>query len=112
MRMYYHSFDAARRKWVVGIATSKDGFDWTKRGPVFEGGQGSDFDAHGAAAHNVVKDVDSKRYAHGAVRFGLLIIATIQVSEIRRKVRMIRRECRLSSCQTQQQSQAGVIRSF
>ena len=63
MRMYYHSFDAGKRKWVVGLASSRDGFDWTKRGPVFEGGQGSDFDAHGAAVHNVVKDVDSKRCA-------------------------------------------------
>ena len=110
MRMYYHSFDATKQKWVVGVATSKDGFDWTKRGPVFEGGQGSDFDTHGAAAHNVIKDVDSKRYAHGALPFCLLIIATIQVSEVRRKVRM--RESRLASCQTQQQLLAGMTRSI
>jgi hypothetical protein len=36
MRMYYHSFDAARGKFVVGLATSADGFKWTKQGPIFE----------------------------------------------------------------------------
>lgn len=62
MRMYYHSYDAAKDKYVVGIATSPDGFKWTKRGPVFEGGsQPSDYDARGAAARCVVRDVDTKK---------------------------------------------------
>lgn len=63
MRMYYHAFDAAKRKWVVGAASSRDGFNWKKQGPVFEGGEASDFDALGAAAHCVVRDVESKRCA-------------------------------------------------
>ena len=46
MRMYYHAYDAAAERWVVGLATSPDGFRWTKAGPIFrvgdvvEGGQG------------------------------------------------------------------------
>eukprot|EP00887_Chlorella_sp_A99_P007636 scaffold20.g7636.t1 len=63
MRMYYHSYDAARRKYVVGMATSPDGFQWQKLGPVFEGGsQPGDFDERGAASRCVVRDLDSKRY--------------------------------------------------
>jgi hypothetical protein len=54
MRMYYHSYDAAAGKFKVGIATSKDGFAWSKGGPVFEGGSAGDFDAAGAAACQVV----------------------------------------------------------
>lgn len=36
LRMYYHSFDQRKQKYVVGLATSRDGFKWEKRGPVFE----------------------------------------------------------------------------
>jgi hypothetical protein len=54
MRMYYHSYDAAAGKFKVGMATSKDGFQWSKAGPVFEGGSAGDFDAAGAAACQVV----------------------------------------------------------
>ena len=38
MRMYYHSFDRSRQRFVVGLATSPDGFKWTKKGPIFEVG--------------------------------------------------------------------------
>lgn len=55
MRMYYHSFDAAAGKFKIGMATSKDGFNWVKGGPVFEGGRPGDFDAAGAAACQVVR---------------------------------------------------------
>lgn len=62
MRMYYHAFDVARQKWVVGLALSRDGFKWKKQGPIFEGGScASDCDARGAAAHNIVRDVESRR---------------------------------------------------
>lgn len=57
MRMYYHSFDAAARKFKIGMATSRDGFAWKKEGVVFEGGpagQPDAFDAAGAAACHVV----------------------------------------------------------
>ncbi|PSC71076.1 transcriptional regulator [Micractinium conductrix] len=64
MRMYYHSFDRQQQRFRVGVATSPDGFKWTKRGkPIFEGGSApDDFDCRGAAARCVVRDIDSKRY--------------------------------------------------
>jgi hypothetical protein len=62
MRMYYHTFNSTAKQWVVGVATSKDGFNWRKQGPVFSGSETADFDVNGAAAHHVVKDGDSKRW--------------------------------------------------
>lgn len=66
MRMYYHSFDQKKNAYVVGMATSADGFKWEKKGPIFEGsvGSGSDdtFDSMGAGARCVVRDIDSKQY--------------------------------------------------
>jgi hypothetical protein len=38
-RMYYHSWDASRQRYVVGFATSSDALRWRKQGPIFEGGQ-------------------------------------------------------------------------
>ena len=62
MRMFYHSFDASTETWTVGTATSKDGFVWTKRGPIFAGsGSRGDFDGKGAAACHVIRDYVSKR---------------------------------------------------
>jgi hypothetical protein len=53
--MYYHSFHTAAGKFKVGMASSKDGFNWKKEGVVFEGGSSqADFDAGGAAACHVV----------------------------------------------------------
>ena len=63
MRMYYHSFDMRKNKYVVGLATSTDGFRWEKRGPIFEGhDKDIGFDSMGAAARCVVRDLDSKQY--------------------------------------------------
>ncbi|CAK0770976.1 hypothetical protein CVIRNUC_003820 [Coccomyxa viridis] len=63
MRMFYHSFDASTETWTVGTATSKDGFVWTKRGPIFAGsGSRGDFDGKGAAACHVVRDYVCKRW--------------------------------------------------
>ena len=64
MRMYYHSYDESKQKFVVGLATSPDGFKWKKEGPIFEGGApgSNDFDARGAAARCVVQDLDSLKY--------------------------------------------------
>lgn len=36
MRMFYHSYSRTTQRYVVGLATSPDGFKWTKAGPVFE----------------------------------------------------------------------------
>jgi len=86
MRMYYTSFDAARGRFAVGLATSKDGLKWDRRGdaggggggggsdsgggsasgasataaPVFEG-TGQAWDAAGAASVQVVRDPDDPR---------------------------------------------------
>jgi hypothetical protein len=64
MRMYYHSYDEMKKKYVVGLATSPDGFKWNKRGPIFFGGSpgSNDFDAKGAATRCVVRDIDTKKY--------------------------------------------------
>ena len=65
MRMYYHSFDKRKGKYVVGVALSPDGFTWKKMGPIFEGAPQDEpdaFDARGAGARCVVKDLDSKLY--------------------------------------------------
>lgn len=63
MRMYYHSYDVQREKYIVGLATSPDGFKWTKQGPIFEGGSNkNDFDGLGAASRCIVRDLDSKMY--------------------------------------------------
>ncbi|KAL3149569.1 hypothetical protein ABBQ32_002346 [Trebouxia sp. C0010 RCD-2024] len=62
MRMYYHSYDAQKQRFVVGWASSPDGFKWTKQGPIFDGGTDpDDFDALGVAACHVVKDLDTKQ---------------------------------------------------
>ena len=66
MRMYYHSFDQSKNSYVVGLATSPDGFRWEKRGPIFYGSAGvsgdDEFDSMGAAARCVVRDIDTKKY--------------------------------------------------
>ena len=56
--MFYHSFDAGRGRFVVGAASSPDGFKWAKKGVVFDpvqagAGPGS-HDELGAAALQVV----------------------------------------------------------
>lgn len=65
MRMYYHSYDIEQQKYTVGVATSADGFKWTKRGPIFSGGSKTkytDHDARGAAGRCIVRDIDTKKY--------------------------------------------------
>lgn len=75
MRMFYYSWNQKLGRYVVGLATSPDGFKWTKQGMVFDpaaqsGGssssmQGLQSDAHdalGAAGCCVVRDVDSRQY--------------------------------------------------
>ncbi|KAL0055171.1 hypothetical protein WJX82_008147 [Trebouxia sp. C0006] len=63
MRMYYHSFDKVQRRFVVGWASSPDGFKWTKQGPMFSGStEAGAFDARGIAACNIVRDLDTKKF--------------------------------------------------
>lgn len=62
LRMYYHSYDAEKKKYRVGLATSLDGFKWDKCGPIFDGGGPGDFDELGVTNRCVVRDIDSKNY--------------------------------------------------
>eukprot|EP00890_Picochlorum_soloecismus_P003473 jgi/Picsp_1/4126/NSC_01635-R1_transcriptional regulator-like protein len=65
MRMYYHSYDKNRNRYVVGVATSPDGFKWSKQGPIFYGAPEEEedaFDAMGAGARCVVRDIETKKY--------------------------------------------------
>ncbi|GMH36376.1 hypothetical protein BSKO_04244 [Bryopsis sp. KO-2023] len=62
LRMYYHSFDKNKGRYVIGLAKSKDGFEWKKSGPVLSGGEDSEFDGKGVASPFVTKDVDSGKF--------------------------------------------------
>ncbi|GFR43367.1 hypothetical protein Agub_g4438, partial [Astrephomene gubernaculifera] len=75
MRMFYTSWDPSRRRFVVLLATSPDGFKWTKRGVLFDPAalaaaaansddedDGAAFDALGAATVSVVRDVDNRQF--------------------------------------------------
>lgn len=62
LRMYYHTFDANKGKFVIGLARSRDGMRWKKLGPVFEGGHDHEFDARGASSPQVVYDPSSKQF--------------------------------------------------
>ncbi|KAK9868576.1 hypothetical protein WJX84_008008 [Apatococcus fuscideae] len=63
MRMFYHSYDLQQQRYVVGMATSKEGFRWKKQGAVFSGApEAGAFDSCGAAAHHVIRDPDSNRW--------------------------------------------------
>lgn len=77
MRMFYTSWDVSRRRFVACMATSPDGFKWTKKGVVFDPaglsaaaaaassdedpGASSAFDALGPASVSVVRDVDNRQ---------------------------------------------------
>jgi hypothetical protein len=62
--MFYYSWCKKKGRYLVGLATSPDGFKWTKKGVVFDAGAGGgDFDALGAAGHCVVRDVEGNQFA-------------------------------------------------
>lgn len=55
MRMYYHSFDKGDGKYKIGLATSPNGFDWSKKGIIFTGNnKKSNFDEKGTSSHCIV----------------------------------------------------------
>lgn len=61
--MYYHSYDQRQQCYRLGLATSPDGFRWTKKGVVFSGSDDPEaHDGAGAAAHHIVRDVETKQY--------------------------------------------------
>ena len=57
--MYYHSYDAQSKRYVVGLAIAKDGLKWKKIGPVFDGSAAKGrFDSKGAGARHVLRMPD------------------------------------------------------
>ncbi|GAX80376.1 hypothetical protein CEUSTIGMA_g7815.t1 [Chlamydomonas eustigma] len=71
MRMFYHSWDQQRGRYVIGLATSPDGFRWTKKGVVFDphptssgevAGSSRSHDELGAASCHVTRDIDNRQY--------------------------------------------------
>lgn len=54
-KMYYHTYDAVSKKFVIGLATSTNGIKWVKRGPVFTGGGSGAFDEKGITRRSVLK---------------------------------------------------------
>jgi predicted GH43/DUF377 family glycosyl hydrolase len=55
-RMYYHTYNPVNKKFVVGLASARDGLmKWVKRGPVFAGGPDDKFDGRGASRRHVVR---------------------------------------------------------
>lgn len=64
--MYYNTYDARTKKWVIALAIAPDGLmKWNKMGPVFAGGGdeaesdlGHNFDALGASRRHVVRMPD------------------------------------------------------
>lgn len=54
-RMFYHSYNAKTKKFVVGAATSSNGVRWTKKGAVFDGGGKGSFDEMGVTRRHVLR---------------------------------------------------------
>jgi len=62
LRMYYHSIDSETGTTSIGMATSADGFNWTKRQRVLGPGRPGSFDEGGVKSCHVVRDKE-----HGMV---------------------------------------------
>lgn len=55
-RMYFHTYNALLKKYIIAIATSKDGLRWTKEGPVFDGSNAEGaFDNKGASRRHILR---------------------------------------------------------
>ncbi|CAG9462135.1 unnamed protein product [Pedinophyceae sp. YPF-701] len=61
MRLFYAAADPATGRSRIGVATSPTGFDWTKKGIIFEG-SGNAWDAMGPRHQQVIRDAGSKQY--------------------------------------------------
>ena len=54
LRMYYHSFDAQKQEFAIGVARSKDGINWVKLGKVLGSGPAGEFDEGGVTCGRAV----------------------------------------------------------
>lgn len=52
--MYYHTLDLASG-FTVGLASSPDGLDWEKRGPILGPGAAGSFDERGISCRHVIR---------------------------------------------------------
>ena len=52
--MYYHTLDPAKG-FLVGLASSPDGLNWEKRGPILGPGEPGSFDERGISCRHVIK---------------------------------------------------------
>jgi hypothetical protein len=57
-RLYYHSLDPERLVFVISLAESPDGRDWTRRGAILSPGEPGAFDAGGVGARHVLRHDD------------------------------------------------------
>jgi predicted GH43/DUF377 family glycosyl hydrolase len=57
-KMYYHTYDAKVKKFVVGTAISSNSIKWKKLGPVFSGGGKGAFDEMGVTRRHVLRSRD------------------------------------------------------
>uniref|UniRef100_A0A7N0V4S8 Arabinanase/levansucrase/invertase n=1 Tax=Kalanchoe fedtschenkoi TaxID=63787 RepID=A0A7N0V4S8_KALFE len=62
LRMYYHSYDAKKSHFAVGVARSRDGMNWIKLGKVLGAGAAGTFDELGAMNACVVKSNEDGTY--------------------------------------------------
>ncbi|KAF5443361.1 hypothetical protein F2P56_035921 [Juglans regia] len=83
LRMYYHSFDAEKGQFAIGIARSRDGIRWVKLGKIMGGGSSSSFDELGVKNACVVRNRTNGNYlmayegvsANGVRSIGLAVSA-------------------------------------
>lgn len=57
-RMYYSTYNAQTKRFMIGLAVAQDGLmNWKKRGPVFAGSNSDDgkFDGKGASRRHIVR---------------------------------------------------------
>eukprot|EP00899_Mesostigma_viride_P029135 jgi/Mesvir1/9406/Mv01510-RA.1 len=62
INMYYHSFDVAKGKFTIGLARSRDGFKFSKHGPILTHGPPGSFDEMGCLACCVLPDPTGKTW--------------------------------------------------
>ncbi|KAL6190088.1 hypothetical protein ACLB2K_036488 [Fragaria x ananassa] len=81
MRMYYHSFDAEKGHFAIGMARSRDGIRWVKLGKIMGGGTKGSFDELGVKNACVVRNRKEGNYlmayegvrADGKISIGLAV---------------------------------------
>lgn len=87
MRMYYHSYDVRAQRFRVGLATSADGFNWTRQGVVFEGDSQNGECALGVQ-EVIAADAAINRFTHTGACLDVLASHNSGPRKARRAVRL------------------------